>query len=162
MNCPSCGKQTLPDQKFCRSCGTSTRLITQPLPENDTVSNQETMPRILSKPERQSGSSLLPWAFIIMFIGVAIGITGKMIMHDEIVTAVGALISIAGMFLTAYPYLMPAGRHRHDSSAVSQPELPIQSPPAKSLAPATNVGYVDSITERTTDLLKTPTVSSRQ
>ena len=96
-----------------------------------------------------------------MFIGVAIGIIGKKLMHDEIVTVVGALISLAGFFLTAYPYLLPSRRLRSDSGASSQPEVPTESQPATYLPQGTSIEYVESITERTTDLLKHSTATTR-
>lgn len=153
MNCPTCGTHTLADQKFCRSCGASVGMTTQPLTEKPLVSHETTPPRS-SNHGRQRASSLLPWAFMIMFIGVVIGITGKLIMHVEILTAIGALISIAGMFLTVYPYLLPSRRPSYDSSSPSQPQVPTQSQPAKSLTEASSFGYVESVTERTTDLLE--------
>ena len=45
-----------------------------------------------------------------MFIGVAIGVIGKKLVHDDIVTVVGILLALAGMFMTAYPYLAPSRR----------------------------------------------------
>jgi hypothetical protein len=89
-----------------------------------------------------------------MFIGVAIGIIGKMLMHQEMVTVVGVLVSLVGMFLTAYPYLSPSPRQKYDSIPSSQPEALTQSQPTKYLPQESNIAYVPSITERTTDLLK--------
>ncbi|MEP6636854.1 MAG: hypothetical protein ABJB97_09030 [Acidobacteriota bacterium] len=135
-------------------------MITQPLTNN---LSHETTSALRSKSVKQRASSLLPWAFMIMFIGVVIGVIGKLVMHAEIVTAVGVLISIAGMFLTAYPYLLPSRRQSYDSSSPSQPQVPTQSQPAKSLTEAGNLGYVDSIVERTTDLLEhSPAIRPRE
>ena len=154
MNCPKCDLQTLPDQKFCRSCGASLKMITQPLAEYAAVSDLEGTPAISFKGEQQRTNRLTPWAFIIMFIGVAIGIIGKMLMHQEMVTVIGVLVSVVGMFLTVYPYLSPSPRQKHDSIPSSQPEVLTQSQPTKYLPPERNAAYVPSITERTTDLLK--------
>jgi hypothetical protein len=49
MNCPKCDLQTLPDQKFCRSCGASLQMITQPLAEHARVSDLERTPAITLK-----------------------------------------------------------------------------------------------------------------
>jgi hypothetical protein len=89
-----------------------------------------------------------------MFIGVAIGVIGKMLMHEEMVTVVGVLVSVVGMFLTVYPYLLPSPRQKHDSIPSLQPEVLRQSQPTKYLPPESNIEYVPSISERTTDLLK--------
>jgi len=153
MNCPKCGLQTLPDQKFCRSCGDKLQMITQPLAEHAPVARAE-KPAIISKTETQRASGLTLWGFIIMFIGVAIGVIGKMLMHEEMVTVVGVLVSLVGMFLTVYPYLSPSRRQKQDYIPSSQPEALTQSQPTRYLPPESNIEYVPSITEKTTDLLK--------
>lgn len=156
MNCPKCGLQSLPAQKFCRACGASVQMITQPLVEHATVSDLERRPAIIVKDGTQRARRLMLWGFIMMFIGVAVGIIGKKLMHEEIVTVVGALVSVAGMFLTAYPYLSASSRQKYDSSPSSQPEVLIQSQPGKYLPQESNIEYVPSITERTTNLLERP------
>ena len=152
MTCPKCGLLTLPEQKFCRSCGASLQALTQPLAETSTISQLEDQSAIAVKDESQRGSRLVLWGFIIMFLGTAIGIIGKMLLHESIVTVVGILLSLAGMFLTVYPYLLPPRRPKNDSS--SRRKISAQSQP-KSLQES-RVEYVPSITERTTDLLKNP------
>ena len=154
MNCPKCGLQTLPDQKFCRSCGASLQMITQPLAEHATVSDPERTQAFIFKDQRQPTNRLMLWGFIIMFIGAAIGVIGKKLVHDEIVTVIGVLVSLAGMFLTVYPYLSPSPPTKYDSSPSSQPEGLTQSQPTKYLPQGSNIEYTSSITERTTDLLK--------
>jgi hypothetical protein len=154
MNCPKCGLQTLPDQKFCRSCGASLQMITQPLAEPATVSDLERRPAIIFKDEPQRANRLTLWGLIIMFIGVAIGVIGKMLMHVEMVTVVGVLVSLVGMFLTVYPYLSPSPRQKYGFIPSSQPEVLTQSEPTKYLPQESNIEYVPSISERTKDLLK--------
>ena len=151
MNCPKCGLQTLPDQKFCRSCGAGLQMITQPLAELATISDLKSTPAISFRDQR---ANRVLWGFIMMFIGVVIGIMGKKLLHKELVTVVGALVSVAGMFLVAYPFLSSWSPKKYDSSPSSQPEVLTQSQPTKSLPQATNNEYLPSITERTTDLLK--------
>jgi hypothetical protein len=154
MNCPKCDLQTLPDQNFCRSCGATLQMITQPLAEHATVSDLERTPAITSKGEPQPTNRLTLWSFIIMFIGVAIGIIGKKLLHDEFVTVVGALVSLAGMFLAAYPFLSPARPPKYDSNPAPQPGVLTQSQPTEYLPPEGRIEHIPSITERTTDLLK--------
>ena len=154
MNCPKCGLQTLQDQKFCRSCGAGLQMTTRPLAAPATVSDLERTSAIGFKGERQRGNRLMLWGFVIMFIGAAIGVIGKMLMHEEMVTVVGVLVSLVGMFLTVYPYLSPSPRQKHDSIPSSQPEVLTQSQPTRYLPPENNIEYVPSISERTTDLLE--------
>jgi hypothetical protein len=95
--------------------------------------------------------------FIAMLIGVAIGVVGKKLLYEDIVTVVGVLISLAGMFLVVYPYLAPARRKEDESKFSSQPEVLTPSQPTEYLPDASSIEYVPSITERTTNLLKNST-----
>ena len=160
MICPKCGLQTLPEQKFCRSCGASLQAITQRLPEGTTVAGPG-KPAIIRE-EVRGASRLVQWGFIIMFVGAVIGVVGKMLMHEQVITVVGVLLSLAGMFLAVYPYLSPSSRTRNNSGASSQPELHKQSQPPKQLPEERTIEYVPSITERTTGLLKTSGATPKQ
>jgi zinc-ribbon domain len=154
MTCPKCGLQTQADQKFCRTCGTSLRMTTQPLAEFATMSDLEKTSLIGLKGEAQRRNGLVLWGFIIMLIGVAIGVVGKKLLHQDIVTVVGVLISLLGMFLSVYPFLAPPRRNKSGSSPSSQPEVLTPTRPTEYLLQGSNIDYVPSITERTTDLLK--------
>ena len=161
MTCPNCASPTAAEQKFCRVCGAGLQAITHPLPDIARASDLKKTP--VTTRAAQQGFML--WAFILMFVGVVIGIVGKKLMHDELVTVVGILVSLLGMFLTVYPYLSP-GRSRRSSSGPAEPaaslEAPTPSPaetpstPAKQLTPDGTSEYTPSVTERTTDLLKVP------
>lgn len=157
MSCPNCGLETLPEQKFCRSCGASLQVITQPLAEEGARPLIEKSSLIIPK-EVSRRNGLVLWGFIIMFLGTALGVIGKMLIHVDVVTVVGVLVALIGMFLTAYPYVSPSRPSTNDSS--SKRELPTQPQP-KSLHEST-VDYVPSITERTTDLLKTPAAKRKR
>jgi hypothetical protein len=154
MNCPKCGLQTQPDQRFCRSCGDNLKIITTPLAGAATISPPASTTATVFKNEARRARSMLLWGVILMFIGVVIGVIGKMLLHEEIVTVVGILFSVLGMFFTAFPYLLPAPRQKYDSIASSQPEGLKTSQPTRHLSPQSNVENVPSITERTTELLK--------
>lgn len=161
MTCPKCGLQTLANQKFCRSCGTSLRMTTQPLAELATISDQEKTPATRLQDEAQLRNGFVLWGFIIMFVGVAIGVVGKKLLHVDIVTVVGVLLSLLGMFLSVYPFLAPPRRKKVDSSPSSQPEVLTPSRPTEYLPQASNTEYIPSITERTTDLLKNSAANRR-
>lgn len=154
MNCPKCGLQTLQDQKFCRSCGAGLQMTTRPLAAPATVSDLEGTSATSFEGAGQRRNRLALWGFIIMFIGVAISVIGKMLMHEEMVTVVGILVSLVGMFLTVYPYLSPSPRQKHDTTASSQPKVLTRSQPTRYLPPESRIEYVASISEGTTELLK--------
>jgi hypothetical protein len=153
MNCPKCGLQALPEQKFCRSCGASLQITTQPLAEQVAVSELQRTPVRIVAPDHHRTNRLMLSGFILLFVGAAIGVIGKKLIHADVITVVGILISLAGMFLTVYPHLSPS-RARHEPSRSTEPEVLSQPRPPRTLPERSNAEYVPSITERTTDLLK--------
>ena len=160
MNCPKCGLQAVPEQKFCRSCGASLQMITQPLPKSTMVSQVKSQTAIDTREEIDRTNSLLSWGFIIMFVGAAIGVIGKKLMHEDVVTVVGVLVALAGMFLCVYPYVLPSPRRRHNSS--QSLEFEQQSEQPKTLPKERTTDYVPSITEGTTDLLTNSLATAKQ
>jgi hypothetical protein len=153
INCPQCGLSSLPDQKFCRSCGASLQLITQPLADRATPPALAVTPRDLVRDNRQRARRMVLWGFILMFLGVATGVVGKKLMHDEMITIIGVLASLVGMFLTAFPYVSPP-RAKKQIPRPAAPEVLPSARSVKSLPQGTSLDYVPSITERTTNLLK--------
>ena len=160
MTCPKCGLQTNSEQKFCRSCGASLQLITQPLAEHPSVPDPQKAPANIFGNRR--GSNFALWGFTIMFLGVAIGVIGKKLMHDDIVTVIGVLLSLVGMFLTVYPVLSPARLRAPQSGPNSRPEELTPSKSAGYLAAGNATEYVPAITERTTDLLENSTATKQR
>ena len=150
MTCPNCGLQTLPDQKFCRTCGKSLRMVAPPVEsglKSDLVKNSAAF-----EGGKLGSSNWMLLAFVLLFVGAAIGVVGKKLLHEDIVTTVGVLIALAGMFATVYPYIRPSPRPKDHSSPTPQP-LP-QSLPTKELN-EDHTQYIPSVTEKTTTLLDT-------
>ena len=154
MNCPKCGAQTIQDQKFCRSCGASVQMVTQPLVNDVMVPRPEDPLASGAQDQPPRGNRFFLWGFIIMFIGVAIGVIGKMLIHQDIVTVVGVLVSLLGMFLTVYPFLVPSPRQKPKLTAPAQPEGLREARPSQYLPQGNSSEYLPSITERTTGLLE--------
>ena len=138
-------------------------MTTQPLTKPTKGSEPESDSGINFKDEAPRPNRLMLAGFIIMFLGVGLGVVGKKLIYNDAVTVVGILLSLIGIFLTAYPYLAPPRRREHGFTPSAQPEELTQSEPAKTLPPEGAREYVPSITERTTDLLKitTPTRSKQ-
>jgi len=103
--------------------------------------------------ERRSQNNLVLSGFVIMFIGAAIGVVGKKLLYQDIITVVGILISLAGMFLTCYPYLSPGRRQEDEPTPSSKPQAQVRPPATEYLVSGEGVKYVPSVTERTTNLL---------
>ena len=154
MSCPKCGSQTQHHQKFCRLCGAGLQKTTRPLGTSAAVSGQ-------AEYEGLSGSRLPLVGFIVMLIGIAIGATGKVLMHEDIVTVLGVIISLVGMALAVYPYLSPPRRRKPGSIKSSQPDVLTGSEPAGYLPHERSIEFVPSITERTTDLLEASAPTSK-
>jgi hypothetical protein len=162
MNCPSCGLPTLSDQKFCRSCGAGLQMTTQPLVEHVAVFDPSRTPANIGNDVRPRPNVLLLWGFIMMFVGVAVGVIGKMLIHQDVVTVVGVLVSLVGMFLVAYPSLPRSRPRKYNSIPSSKPEVLTQTQTPKSLSQGSNTDFVPSITERTTDLLEPAATTQSQ
>jgi hypothetical protein len=129
-------------------------MTTQRLAKPQAVTELERTPTIGAKGGDERANQFVLWGFILMLIGVAIGVVGKKLLHEDIITVVGVLISLAGMFLVVYPYLVPSRRKEDDSSFSSQPEVLTSPQQRESLPAASSIEYVPSVTERTTNLLK--------
>lgn len=153
MNCPKCGVEVVPQQKFCRACGTTLTMDTQRLTEPATVSQPQSHTEIAPRDNLHRPEKLLAWGLIVMFVGAAIGIIGKMLIHVDVVTVAGVLVALAGMFLSVFPYVFPSPRRRRISNESSESELQAQPKSQKSLPEERPIEHVPSITERTTDLL---------
>ena len=153
MDCPNCGLETQANQKYCRSCGAGLQMTTQPLTRQGAIPDFESQAAISRNEENHPGNNLAVWGFMIMFIGVAIGVIGKMLLHQDLITVIGVLVSLAGMFISAYPYLSTPARQQSDSNLTSQAKVAKSSPRVKQLPEESDIEYVPSITERTTNLL---------
>ena len=158
MTCPKCGLEILEDQKFCRACGTRVQMTTQRLARPQGLTDLERASVADSRSSYDRGNPFVLWGFIVMFLGVAIGVVGKLLLHADIVTVVGVLLSLAGMFLIGYPYVVPPRRKKEDPSFSTPQEVLTPPEPSEYLPDGSSTEFVPSITERTTDLLERSSV----
>jgi len=152
MNCAACGLQILPEQKFCRTCGTNLG----PDSRLDRLQESGANSVIFQEQEKVRTANWMLWGFIVMFIGVAIGVVGKKLLHVDLVTTVGILISLAGMFATVYPQLPQSTRRRPRPTPNTDAKLLLRALPTRELV-ENKIEYIPSVTERTTNLLDTST-----
>src|SRR5262249_7093931 len=102
MFCPNCGNQAAGDQKFCRSCGMNLQKVSPAVAEHLAESDSDQIQIQSANDLRRPALRRVLLGMTLMFVGVAVSVIGKMFIHDEQTRGVGALISIAGMFLTGY------------------------------------------------------------
>ena len=154
MFCPNCGNQAAGDQKFCRSCGMNLQKVAPALAEHLAEFGTGQSVRESAEDLRHLAVRRVIWGGAVMFAGIAVSIIGKMIIHNDEVVGAGALVSIFGIFLTAYFLLsaiykpVSSGRRLPPEAKLSGAKTTAQLPPER-LAVIT-----PSITERTTDLLE--------
>jgi predicted nucleic acid-binding Zn ribbon protein len=139
MNCPNCRTQILIDQQFCRSCGAE-----------------------LTADRPRTNSQWMLGGLILAFAGIMVALLGRMLLHEEIVTLIGVMLSISGMFLIAANQFIrrPKQTRRVTATPVEHGSLPAVS--TNKLLPFGNDDYIPaSVTENTTNLLMEP-VSDRR
>ena len=129
------------------------QFTTQQLLKPEAISDLGRISTIGVKGGDDRANPFVLWGFIAMLIGVAIGVVGKKLLYEDVITVIGVLISLSGMFLVVFPYLSPSRRKENDSSLSQQSVL---TPPERTeyLREGSGIEYVPSVTERTTDLLK--------
>lgn len=136
MNCPNCGSQTKADQHFCRECGAS-----------------------LAEGEKRSFNPRA-WGLLILILlfgGLMITMTGKML-DLRWLAFTGFFIIIGSLFSAAALSLWRQTRPRKRKTVSSpQPESFERADTTNKLFPlGANDDFIPSVTEPTTELLKTP------
>ncbi len=158
MNCYQCGSPSLPEQKFCRSCGTSLQVITKPLAEYNDVAGLQNTATSIPKVTRQWTRNLVLGGFVTMFIGLFLAVLGATMIHDKMITGVGMLHFLLGMFLMGFAEIWRKTRPRPVSNP--QPETLTPSQPIMYLPQESRIEQPISITDRTTSLLQHPAATN--
>ena len=93
--------------------------------------------------------------FAVLMIGTVIGVIGRMLLESQSVAAIGVLIAIAGMFLTAVGGFRLGLRSDDRADTQLDRELrPLDTAlPTNKLPELQAGGFPISVTENTTDLL---------
>ncbi len=140
MNCPNCGTPVLAEHGFCRSCG---KALTEAAP---------------------SGSRPQIWgiAFLaLMFGGIMLALAGKMF-DMQWLTFTGVFICLGGMFSMAAFAMLPQTRpKKRKPRQVPEPAPLTRADTTNKLLPLGENDFIPSVTESTTNLLKTPNTKAR-
>jgi hypothetical protein len=97
------------------------------------------------------------WGLLLAFGGIVIALAGKMLLQLDLVTFIGVLISLSGMFfIAAYPFLTASIRRGYAPGRNPQPESLPHADTTNKLPPISETDFVPSVTENTTNLLKIP------
>ncbi len=147
MNCPECGSQTTPDQKFCRSCGAVLQV--------DALGN-------VRKPDISRAGKMRRLGLISIFAGLGIALTGRMLFHLDLVVYIGVLMNFLGMFMIVYPTVIPPRRAKPAPGIYAEPDALTSAQPTKKLAPMSDLDFIPSVTEGTTELLRSPVTKAAE
>ena len=135
MNCPKCGIQILSDQQFCRSCGA------------DLTAG-------VRRGFRPQSFGLV--ALVMTSGGLLVSLAGAMVELRWLIFA-GVFIMIGGMFLIAALSMLRQSRPRKGKPNPVQHQIDFeQADTTNKLLPIGNNDFIPSVTEGTTELLKTP------
>ena len=154
MYCPNCGKTNSADQNFCRSCGLQLEKVKQSLVEQLSA---EDLDKTFSEKRRKLDKLIQVIAVSTISIVVVSVIWG--IIYSIIIVkgeVLGGLIFLAvilglvlfGILMTYRDSLLNNSRKRE----IMQPEL--HAPDTAKLLAESHIEPIQSVTDRTTDLLE--------
>jgi hypothetical protein len=154
MYCPNCGKQTAPDQKFCRACGLGLDKVAQSLGEQLPARIDETL---LARKERfeKLGVAALS-VFGLGLLSIFTYLAGKELIEKgdlrEALFTLGLFVMFACGLISVFLFakakdLGDKARQRQIPSATEKPGS------TKELLPEGDFEPVPTVTERTTELL---------
>lgn len=153
MYCPNCSTEASTEQKFCRSCGMELRAVAELIHDQSPEVKQLSC----KDPAFQPRHRVMPiWGFIIMFAGVGVGVSLKVLGKEGIrpfgeftpyLSVLMLLSALLGMGLMCFPFLQMSfgsARSRRQKSELTNGLRPAFLPEERT-----------SITEQTTGLLET-------
>jgi hypothetical protein len=158
MHCPTCGKETPTDQKFCRSCGMNLEIVGQ-LVAGHSSSDNAKLRRVNAD---KAGLALLvkwlSWGLLMFGVGMVLLFISKSFALGPMMRLVSFLVVMLGTGLSMYGIL---GGMRAGISAGGSAPSPNKLPPAKDTKslPEERIHVpLPSVTERTTQLIAQPDV----
>lgn len=154
MYCPSCGKTTSVEQKFCRFCGLSLEKVAQSLAEqlpaaelNKHLQERQRLVERLLVTLVGGGSAILVISIVWAIIDKVILGKGHVLGGLIFIAFILGLVTFVLLALYRDSLVDASGKHR-----LSQLTLP-QSEPRAGLLPESYIEPIPSMTEHTTELL---------
>jgi hypothetical protein len=165
MYCPSCGKPSSEDQKFCRSCGFNLHTVVQAFAgQRALVEPDANLVQMLEK-FRSRRETMARRGFITMWVGIVVaalfGVTSGILANLEpsLAGLVGSQAGIGGVVLLVGIGLLIYSRFLPEVPAVGplpQPTALPQAEPFMALPPDRRPVSASSVIEHTTELLEDP------
>jgi len=162
MHCPTCGTDTTPDQRFCRSCGMDLETVSKLVAAH---SSPETLKVEKSVTEKAIGKRMylsFKWGMICFLLGMATLAIVKTLGFDKTFNLGPLLLLFLGMGIMVFGILSSLRDLASKSTKVLDRDRTGELPEAevtKALPPAGVPVPVASITERTTQLIPTQSAS---
>ena len=102
MYCPKCGKENSHEQRFCRSCGLNLQTISQAMTHELSESQSvDDMAETLNRGLRGWHNPVI-YGFLIIIIGLIMGIFGKEILGEKLISDIGILMALLGVGLLGF------------------------------------------------------------
>jgi hypothetical protein len=153
MHCPTCGKETNTEQKFCRACGMSLEAVSELV----TAHSSSDEGRLQKAGAEKAALSLmvkwLGWGLLVVALGILLLLLNKSFILDRMVGFAASCLLLGGTGIATYGVFAAL---RSGAAIANNSAKPNILPPAKTaeLLPEKRIPVpLPSVTERTTNLL---------
>jgi len=102
MYCPSCGIQSSPDQRFCRSCGMDLQAVSQLVAGKHSQSNSDCLSYDSEKTIQHRMAKIMGWGGVLLFVGLVVVVIGRKYLHNELLDTIGGLTVLLSAFIMGY------------------------------------------------------------
>jgi hypothetical protein len=170
MFCPQCATPMAGDQKFCRSCGFNLRQLQQLSAEETRGSGPAEIVAATTRPLKGKREKVRFVGLMTLLSSLLVGsvipiLAGLTFYTVDVAPLIPILAGLTGILLFGGIILLIVAESLPKTIEVNlgsdqQPALKVED--TKKLPPASAYGAIHSVTERTTDLLKSPVIDKEQ
>jgi hypothetical protein len=158
MHCPSCGAETILEQKFCRSCGMDLETVSKLVVAHSSPETLKIEKSLTKRAVQKRMYQSIKWGMICFILGMAALATTKTLSLDKIFNLGPLFLLFMGMAIMLYGVLSPMRDRASKSSKSLDPGRTGELHEAETTRELTSARVpvaVPSITERTTQLIAT-------